>query len=41
MAGIGTEIYVEIRGQKYKARVIPTPFYKKAARNEPRSVSTD
>src|SRR5450432_2032905 len=27
MAAIGTTIYVEIRGNKYKARVVPTPFY--------------
>jgi aminomethyltransferase len=30
MAAVGTTIYVEIRGQKSKARVIPTPFYKRA-----------
>jgi aminomethyltransferase len=29
MAAIGTTIYVEIRGNKYKARVVPTPFYKR------------
>jgi aminomethyltransferase len=29
MAGIGTTIYVEIRGQKCKAQVVPTPFYKR------------
>lgn len=37
MAAIGTTIYVEIRGQKCKARVIPTPFYKRAKAAEPRS----
>jgi glycine cleavage system T protein (aminomethyltransferase) len=41
MAGIGTEFYVEIRGQKYKAQVIPTPFYKRAVQKESRSVTTD
>ena len=29
MAAIGTTIYVEIRGNKYRARVVPTPFYKR------------
>jgi aminomethyltransferase len=29
MAAVGTAIYVEIRGQKYKAQVVPTPFYKR------------
>jgi glycine cleavage system T protein (aminomethyltransferase) len=29
MAGLGTLIYVEIRGNKYKAQVVPTPFYKR------------
>jgi aminomethyltransferase len=37
MATIGTTIYIEIRGQKCKARVIPTPFYKRAKTAEPRS----
>ena len=31
-AAIGTAIYVEIRGQKYQARVVPTPFYKRPKR---------
>jgi aminomethyltransferase len=29
MSTIGTALYVEIRGQKYKAQVVPTPFYKR------------
>lgn len=29
MAAIGTAIYVEIRGQKTRAEVVPTPFYKR------------
>ena len=29
MATLGTTIYVDIRGQKCKARVVPTPFYKR------------
>ncbi len=28
-SAIGTVLYVEIRGQKCKARVVPTPFYKR------------
>jgi aminomethyltransferase len=28
-AALGTAVYVEIRGQKYKAQVVPTPFYKR------------
>ncbi len=32
MAALGTVIYVEIRGQKYKAQVVPTPFYKRPKR---------
>jgi aminomethyltransferase len=30
MATLGTTIYVDIRGQKYKAKVVPTPFYKRS-----------
>ena len=29
MSAIGTPVYVEIRGQKCKAHVVPTPFYKR------------
>jgi aminomethyltransferase len=29
MAGIGTRVFVEIRGQRCEARVVPTPFYKR------------
>ncbi|HYL61879.1 MAG TPA: glycine cleavage system aminomethyltransferase GcvT [Candidatus Methylomirabilis sp.] len=32
LAAVGTVLYVEIRGQKCKARVVPTPFYKRAKR---------
>jgi glycine cleavage system T protein (aminomethyltransferase) len=28
--GIGTEFTVDIRGRGAKARVVPTPFYKRA-----------
>ncbi len=30
MSAIGTEVNVEIRGQKAKARVVAPPFYKRA-----------
>lgn len=30
MAAVGTTVYVEIRGQKCKAQVVPTPFYKRS-----------
>jgi aminomethyltransferase len=29
MSALGTTVYVEIRGQKYKAQVVSTPFYKR------------
>lgn len=29
MAAVGTPVYVEIRGQKRKAQVVPTPFYRR------------
>jgi len=32
LSDIGTELLVEIRGQGVKARVVPTPFYKKKKR---------
>ena len=34
MAALGTTIYVEIRGQRSQARVVPIPFYKRARRTE-------
>jgi len=30
MSALGTLVYVQIRGQKYKAQVVPTPFYKRS-----------
>jgi aminomethyltransferase len=30
MAAVGTEVFVQIRGQRVKAVVVPTPFYKRA-----------
>jgi len=29
LAAVGTEVLVEIRNQGVKARVVPTPFYKR------------
>jgi aminomethyltransferase len=41
MAEIGTAVYVEIRGQKCKAQVIPTPFYKRPKKvGPPQSAKT-
>jgi aminomethyltransferase len=34
-AALGGTIYIEIRGQKLKARVVPTPFYKRADKIRP------
>jgi len=36
-AALGTAIYVEIRAQKAQARVVPTPFYKRARTAETKS----
>ena len=33
MSAIGTVVYVEIRNQKAKAQVVPTPFYKRAKKS--------
>jgi aminomethyltransferase len=38
MSAIGTPVYVEIRGQKAKAQVVPTPFYKRARKAAPQSM---
>jgi len=32
-SGLETELAVEIRGQKVKARVVPLPFYKKSKKS--------
>jgi aminomethyltransferase len=37
-SAIGTPIYVEIRSQKAKAQVVPTPFYKRARKAVPQSM---
>ena len=33
-AALGTSVYVEIRGQKVKSRVVATPFYRRAQRRQ-------
>jgi aminomethyltransferase len=40
MSAIGTPIYVEIRSQRAKAQVVPTPFYKRARKATPQSVAS-
>jgi len=40
MSAVGTPIYVEIRGQKCKAQVVPTPFYKRPRQAVPQSVAS-
>jgi aminomethyltransferase len=40
MSAIGTPVYVEIRGQKAKAQVVPTPFYKRARKTAPQVVAS-
>ncbi len=38
MSAIGKPVYVEIRSQKAKALVVPTPFYKRARKAAPQSM---
>jgi glycine cleavage system T protein (aminomethyltransferase) len=38
-SAVGTILYVEIRGQKCKAQVVPTPFYKRAKKTVAQQVS--
>src|ERR1700730_12890968 len=40
MSAIGTTVYVEIRNQKAKAQVVPTPFYKRAKRSTTQQFAT-
>jgi aminomethyltransferase len=40
MSAIGTPVYVEIRSQKAKAQVVPTPFYKRARKAAPQAVAS-
>jgi aminomethyltransferase len=40
LSPIGTNLLVEIRGQKVKAQVVPTPFYKRAKKTAQQAAST-
>jgi len=40
MSALGTPVYVEIRSQKAKAQVVPTPFYKRARKAAPHAVAS-
>ena len=40
MSAVGTPVYVEIRSQKTKAQVVPTPFYKRARKASPQAVAS-
>ena len=40
MSTIGTPVYVDIRSQKAKAQVVPTPFYKRARKAAPQAVAS-
>ncbi len=40
MSAIGTTVYVEIRNQKAKARVVATPFYKRAKKATPQQATS-
>jgi glycine cleavage system T protein (aminomethyltransferase) len=41
MSPAGTPVFVEIRGQRYRAQVVPTPFYKRARKTAaPHSTAT-
>jgi aminomethyltransferase len=39
LSAVGTVLYVEIRGQKCKAQVVPTPFYKRPKKTAVQQVS--
>ena len=39
-AAVGTLLCVEVRSQRIKAQVVPTPFYKRPKKIAPQSVST-
>jgi aminomethyltransferase len=40
MSALGTPIYVEIRSQKVKAQVVPTPFYRRARKAAPQAAAS-
>jgi aminomethyltransferase len=40
LSAVGTHVYVEIRAQKAKAQVVPTPFYKRTRKVAPQAVAS-
>jgi aminomethyltransferase len=40
MSALGAPVYVEIRSQKAKAQVVPTPFYKRIRKASPQAVAS-
>jgi len=40
MSALGAPVYVEIRSQKAKAQVVPTPFYKRTRKASPQAVAS-
>ncbi len=39
LAALGTHLFVEVRTQRVKALVVPTPFYKRARKSAPQTVA--
>jgi aminomethyltransferase len=39
LAALGTHLFVEVRAQRLKALVVPTPFYKRIRKSTPHAVS--
>ena len=41
LAALGTTLYVEVRTQRVKALVVPTPFYKRIKKSAPQAAGSD
>jgi len=41
LAALGTNLFVEVRAQRVKALVVPTPFYKRARRSAPQTAGSN
>src|SRR5256886_1865070 len=41
LAALGTTLYVEVRTQRVKALVVPTPFYKRIKKSTPQAAGSD
>jgi aminomethyltransferase len=41
MSAMGTTTYVQIRNQKAKAQVVPTPFYKRAKKSTTQQLASN